>query len=46
VIEFPHDALVKLDFLKKIVDAHTQRGTGKMGALVAPTAKPFRFTSR
>jgi tetratricopeptide (TPR) repeat protein len=44
VIEFPHDALVKLGFLKKIVDgAHATEELEKMGALGRTDGKPVSF---
>ena len=44
VVEFPHDALVKLGFLKKIVDgAHASEELEKMGALGRAEGKPVSF---
>src|SRR4029077_18341629 len=44
VIEFPHDALVKLGFLKKIVDgAHATEELENMGALGRTDGKPVSF---
>ena len=44
VVEFPHDALVKLGFLKKIVDgAHATEELEKMGALGRTDGKPVSF---
>ena len=44
VVEFPHDALVKLGFLKKIVDgAHPTEELEKMGALGRTDGKPVSF---
>ena len=44
VVEFPHDALVKLGFLKKIVDgAHTSEDLEKMGALGRTDGDPVSF---
>jgi tetratricopeptide (TPR) repeat protein len=44
VVEFPHDALVKLGFLKKIVDgAHASEDLEKMGALGRTEGKPVSF---
>src|SRR5438874_3322273 len=44
VVEFPHDALVKLGFLKKIVDgAHASEELEKMGALGRTEGKPVSF---
>ena len=41
VVEFPHDALVKLGFLKKIVDgAHASEDLEKMGALCRTEGEP------
>jgi tetratricopeptide (TPR) repeat protein len=44
VVEFPHDALVKLGFLKKIVsDAHGSEDLEKMGALGRTKGEPVSF---
>jgi tetratricopeptide (TPR) repeat protein len=44
VVEFPHDALVKLGFLKKIVDgAHAWEDLEKMGALGRIEGEPVSF---
>lgn len=44
VVEFPHDALVKLGFLKKIVDgAHASEDLEKMGALGRTEGEPVSF---
>jgi tetratricopeptide (TPR) repeat protein len=44
VVEFPHDALVKLGFLKKIVDgARPAEELEKMGALGRTNGKPVSF---
>ena len=44
VVEFPHDALVKLGFLKKIVNgAHATEELEKMGALGRTDGKPVSF---
>src|SRR6266571_7842353 len=44
VVEFPHDALVKLGFLKKIVSgAHASEDLEKMGALGRTEGKPVSF---
>ena len=44
VVEFPHDALVKLGFLKKIVDgAHASEDLEKMGALGRSEGEPVSF---
>jgi tetratricopeptide (TPR) repeat protein len=44
VVEFPHDALVKLGFLKKIVsDAHASEDLEKMGALGRTGGDPVSF---
>src|SRR5437870_10728144 len=44
VVEFPHDALVKLGFLKKIVSgAHAWEDLEKMGALGRTEGKPVSF---
>jgi tetratricopeptide (TPR) repeat protein len=44
VVEFPHDALVKLGFLKKIVsDAHAWEDLEKMGALGRTEGEPVSF---
>ncbi|HEX3249506.1 MAG TPA: tetratricopeptide repeat protein, partial [Pyrinomonadaceae bacterium] len=44
VVEFPHDALVKLGFLKKIVgDAHGSEDLEKMGALGRTEGEPVSF---
>jgi hypothetical protein len=44
VVEFPHDALVKLGFLKKIVSgAHAWEDLEKMGALGLADGKPVSF---
>src|SRR5262249_39533433 len=44
VVEFPHDALVKLGFLKKIVSgAHASEDLEKMGALGRPEGEPVSF---
>ena len=44
VVEFPHDALVKLGFLKKIVgDAHGSEDLEKMGALGRTEGAPVSF---
>jgi tetratricopeptide (TPR) repeat protein len=44
VVEFPHDALVKLGFLKKIVSgAHASEDLEKMGALGRTDGKPVSF---
>src|SRR5437016_6803907 len=44
VVEFPHDALVKLGFLKKIVSgAHASEELEKMGALGGSDGKPVSF---
>jgi tetratricopeptide (TPR) repeat protein len=44
VVEFPHDALVKLGFLKKIVDgAHASEDLEKMGALGRAEGEPVSF---
>jgi tetratricopeptide (TPR) repeat protein len=41
IVEFPHDALVKLGFLKKIVNgSHTWEDLEKMGALGRTEGKP------
>jgi tetratricopeptide (TPR) repeat protein len=44
VVEFPHDALVKLGFLKKIVNgAHASEDLEKMGALGRTEGEPVSF---
>jgi tetratricopeptide (TPR) repeat protein len=44
VVEFPHDALVKLGFLKKIVSgAHASEDLEKMGALGHTEGEPVSF---
>src|SRR4051812_39272863 len=44
VVEFPHDALVKLGFLKKSVSgAHASEDMEKMGALGRTQGKPVPF---
>ena len=44
IVEFPHDALVKLGFLKKIVSgAHAWEDLEKMGALGRTEGKPVSF---
>ena len=44
IVEFPHDALVKLGFLKKIVSgAHASEDLEKMGALGRTDGKPVSF---
>ena len=44
VVEFPHDALVKLGFLKKVVSgAHASKDLAKMGALGRAEGKPVSF---
>ena len=44
VVEFPHDALVKLGFLKKVVDgAHAWEDLEKMGALGRTEGEPVSF---
>src|SRR6266513_2041731 len=44
VVEFPHDALVKLGFLKKIVSgAHASEDLEKMGAIGRTDGKPVSF---
>jgi hypothetical protein len=44
VVEFPHDALVKLGFLKEIVDgAHTSDDLEKIGALGRAEGEPVSF---
>jgi tetratricopeptide (TPR) repeat protein len=44
VVEFPHDALVKLGFLKKTVDgAHASEDLEKMGALGRTEGEPVSF---
>jgi tetratricopeptide (TPR) repeat protein len=44
VVEFPHDALVKLGFLKKIASgAHAWEDLEKMGALGRTEGKPVSF---
>jgi tetratricopeptide (TPR) repeat protein len=44
IVEFPHDALVKLGFLKKIVSgAHASEDLEKMGALGRTEGKPVLF---
>src|SRR5881394_2448784 len=44
IVEFPHDALVKLGFLKKIVSgAHASEDLEKMGALGRTEGKPVSF---
>ena len=44
VVEFPHDALVKLGFLKKIVSgAHAWEELEKMGALGRTEGEPISF---
>src|SRR5881398_3289193 len=44
IVEFPHDALVKLGFLKKIVSgAHAWEDLEKMGALGRTDGKPVSF---
>jgi tetratricopeptide (TPR) repeat protein len=44
IVEFPHDALVKLGFLKKIVSgAHASEDLEKMGALGGSDGKPVSF---
>ncbi len=44
VVEFPHDALVKLGFLKKVVSgAHASEDLAKMGALGRAEGKPVSF---
>ena len=44
VVEFPHDALVKLGFLKKIVSgAHASEDLEKMGALGRTEGEPVSF---
>lgn len=44
IVEFPHDALVKLGFLKKTVsDAHGSEDLEKMGALGRTEGEPVSF---
>src|SRR5262245_42300900 len=44
VVEFPHDALVKLGFLKKIAEgAHASEDLEKMGALGRTEGEPVSF---
>ena len=44
VVEFPHDALVKLGFLNKIVDgAHATEDLAKIGALGRTEGEPVSF---
>ena len=44
IVEFPHDALVKLGFLKKIVNgAHAWEDLEKMGALGRTEGEPVSF---
>src|SRR5947208_3590854 len=44
VVEFPHDALVKLGFLKKIVSgAHASEELERMGAMGRTDGKPVSF---
>ena len=44
IVEFPHDALVKLGFLKKIVSgAHASEDLEKMGALGRTEGEPVSF---
>src|SRR5215831_7069397 len=44
VVEFPHDALVKLGFLKKIISgAHASEDLEKMGALGRTEGEPVSF---
>ena len=44
MVEFPHDALVKLGFLKKIVSgAHASEDLEKMGALGRTDGEPVSF---
>ena len=44
IVEFPHDALVKLGFLKKIVSgAHAWEDLEKMGALGRTEGEPVSF---
>ena len=44
IVEFPHDALVKLGFLKKVVsDAHVSEDLEKMGALGRTEGEPVSF---
>jgi tetratricopeptide (TPR) repeat protein len=44
VVEFPHDALVKLGFLKKVVNgAHVSEDLEKMGALGRTEGEPVSF---
>jgi tetratricopeptide (TPR) repeat protein len=44
IVEFPHDALVKLGFLKKIVSgAHASEDLEKMGALGRTEGEPLSF---
>ena len=44
IVEFPHDALVKLGFLKKIVSgAHTSEDLEKIGALGRTEGEPVSF---
>jgi tetratricopeptide (TPR) repeat protein len=44
VVEFPHDALVKLGFLEKIVDGtHASEDLEKMGALGRTEGEPVSF---
>jgi tetratricopeptide (TPR) repeat protein len=44
IVEFPHDALVKLGFLKKVVSgAHSWEDLEKMGALGRTDGKPVSF---
>jgi tetratricopeptide (TPR) repeat protein len=44
IVEFPHDALVKLGFLKKIVNgAHASEELEKMGALGRTEGEPVSF---
>lgn len=44
IVEFPHDALVKLGFLKRVVsDAHGSEDLEKMGALGRSEGEPVSF---
>jgi hypothetical protein len=44
IVEFPHDALVRLGFLKKIVSgAHASEELEKMGAISRTDGKPVSF---
>jgi tetratricopeptide (TPR) repeat protein len=44
IVEFPHDALVKLGFLKKVVNgAHASEDLEKMGALGRTEGEPVSF---